>query len=192
MIYIGMSFLLYGLGVIFFILRVAIMPFEQLLYGFEYIALMLMGCPIFILLYGLSSKKLLGFLERTPANKMLILFLRRDGNVVPVTGVRAYPGESFIDVPKLGLIHDLGNVYRMPGGNSIRFALENVNHTADPGYANFNQWLYDIGFNNISEVQATLKGEFKEQKDKVIERIPLFNADAVDVLVDELGTRKTK
>ena len=124
-------------------------PLMQAVYMY-FVALFLLAAPTIILLYMITNKKLIWFMEKTPANKMLIFFLRRDQDIVPILGSRTYPGESFITVPKLGLIHDLGkdSVYRL-AGNNVRFALENVNHTPKPKFANFTHWLHNLGINTM-------------------------------------------
>ena len=151
----------------------------------DWCALILMAVPSILFIYGMSDRKVTWLMEKVPKGKMLILFMRRDGDIVPVLGTRAYPGESFIDVPNLGLIHDLGNVHRW-GANNVRFALENVNHTIDPRYANFTAWLYDKGFNNIKELKATLTGKFPEKVKEVIEKID-EDKSTVETMVDELA-----
>jgi len=157
------GFVLYTLTNILPILRIAF---------FDWFALIFIAIPTCLLLYALYDNRLIWFLEKIPRNKLLLLFLRRDGDIVPVLGSRAFPGESFIDVPRLGLIHDLGKgtVYKL-GKNTVRFALENVNHTANIKYANFTNWLYKLGFNNIRELQACVTGTFPEKEKEVEERL---------------------
>jgi hypothetical protein len=159
---------------------------------FETLGLIMLIIPAILLLYGVYRNHLIWNLEELPKNKLLIWFLRRDGSIVPVLGSRAYPGESFIDVPKLGLIHDLGkgSVYRI-GKNPVRFALENVNHTPNPAYANFTNWLYNIGFNSLSEIKNTIKGEqgFADKRVEVEDRMAEFKP-LVDKLEDEIKAEK--
>jgi len=122
--------------------------------------------------------------EKKPVGKELMIFLRRDGTVIPMYASRPFFGESFLDVPHVGIIHDLGkgSVYRW-GDKNIRFALENVNHTPDPRYVNFTNWLYKIGFNNMSELKNTITGRDNGGKqiiDKIVPYTPVETA--VDTL----------
>lgn len=183
MFYVPLSIMFIIVGFVFYFLT-ELMPILRLIY-FDYIALGFLAAPCFILLYVMSSKRVLWFLEKVPKGKMLMFFLRRDGDMIPAIGTRAYPGESFIDVPRLGLIHDLGNVYRF-GQNNVRFALENVNHTADPSYANFMSWIYSLGFNNIQELQACIKGEYNERKAEVMEKLEEKQIKPKDILLKEI------
>lgn len=168
-----------------------IMPFEL---GFvklitEWLSLFILVIPSFIWVYVIGKNRLLWNVETLPPDKFLIWFIRRDGSIVPVLGTRAYPGESFIEVPKLGLIHDLGkgSVCRI-GKNNVRFALENVNHTPNPSFVNFTSWLYDCGFNDLSEVRNTLEGVegFEDKRVVAFEAIEASKEGSVGVLKREL------
>jgi hypothetical protein len=187
MFYIPFTLMVIVAGMFLYVLT-KILPILNMVF-FDWFAIGLLVFPAIFMVYTLSSKRVLWFLEKIPKDKILVFFIRRNGDLVPVLGSRAYPGESFIDVPKLGLLHDIGNVQRF-GVNNVQFALENLNHTADPTYANFNRWLYEIGFNNIAEVKATLSGEFKEKQDKVESKIS--DKENVDVLVDSLKSLPDK
>jgi hypothetical protein len=187
MFYIPFTLMVIVAGMFLYVLT-KILPILNMVF-FDWFAIGLLVFPAIFMVYTLSSKRVLWFLEKIPKDKILVFFIRRNGDLVPVLGSRAYPGESFIDVPKLGLLHDIGNVQRF-GVNNVQFALENLNHTADPTYANFNRWLYEIGFNNIAEVKATLSGEFKEKQDKVEPKIS--DKENVDVLVDSLKSLPDK
>jgi len=199
MLYVGISLIFILMGfMLYFITEIE--PLFRTVY-LDYIALFVMVIPTILLIYVMFEKRVIWFLEKVPKGKLLVMFLRRDGSVVPVLGTRAYPGESYIDVPRLGLIHDLGNIYHL-GANNMRFALENVNHTAEPKYANFTSWLYKLGFNNIKELKATIEPKktkdkegkiietndsaFPEKEAEVLEKLPLFKATSTEVLVDEL------
>lgn len=191
MFFVPFTIIVMALGFFLYFLTY-IIPLLRWVY-FDWLALGILIVPSIVLLYGITSKKLLWFMEKTPKDKTLILFLRRNGEIVPVLGSRAYPGESFIDVPKLGLLHDLGkgSVYNL-GMNKLYFALENVNHTPNPKYANFTNWLYEIGFNNIDELHATIypkkeDSSFSESKQKeVAEKIEDRNAEPIEILEKEL------
>jgi len=191
MIYIPVTFIMIFVGFGMYLFSKMFPPIpEAMMYItiFEMMGLIVLLMPCIILLYGVYHNRLIWNLEELPKNKLLVWFLRRDGSIVPVLGSRAYPGESFIDVPKLGLIHDLGkgSVYRI-GKNPVRFALENVNHTPNPSYANFTNWLYKLGFNNLKEVQDTIKNEegFQDKQNEVKEKITEFKP-IVDKLEAEI------
>jgi hypothetical protein len=157
--------------------------------GIDFLGLFLVALPTFLWIYLVVSKKLTKLIEKVPPGKYLILFLRRDGEIIPVYGSKPYTGESFIDVPKLGLIHDLGkgSVCRW-GMNSLRFAIENVNHTPNPRYVNFSSFLYDLGFDNYSEVKAAVQGNngYNDLKEDVKEALPYYQTIPQDIVADEI------
>jgi len=185
MFWIPFSILMLVIGFVLFFLT-KVVPLLQLIF-FDWIAMIFLVLPIMLLLYQLYDNRLIWFLEKVPRSKLLMFFLRRDGEIVPVLGSRAFPGESFIDVPRLGLVHDLGKatVYKL-GKNTVRFVLENVNHTANVKYANFTGWLYHMGFNNIRELQATVAGQFPEKKEEVEERLQQQSPLPVVKLVEDI------
>ena len=197
MIYVPITFIMIfaGFGMYMFSKLFPLVP-EAMMFImlFEVLGLVILLLPCIILLYGIYRNRLIWNLEELPKDKLLIWFLRRDGSIVPVLGTRAFPGESFIDVPKLGLIHDLGkgSVYRI-GKNPVRFALENVNHTPNPSYANFTNWLYNLGVNNLKELQDTIKGEegFKEKQAEVSKNIDEYKP-VIDKLEAEIQAEKRK
>jgi len=190
MLYIPLTLFMILIGMGFYAMVYVIPVFR--LFFFDWIALIILIVPTIMLIYVIYRNKLIWNLEELQKDKLLIWFLRRDGSIVPVLGTRAYPGESFIDVPKLGLIHDLGkgSVYRI-GKNPVRFALENVNHTPNPSYANFTNWLYDLGFNNLDEVQSTINDEegYGDKKAEVTEKIedmkPVVDKLEAEILAEE-------
>lgn len=183
MFYIPFTIMVIAVGAFLYVLTKFI-PLLNMVF-FDWFAIALIMFPSIFLIYTLTSKNLLWFLEKIPKDKILIFFIRRNGDLIPVLGSRAYPGESFIDVPKLGLLHDIGNVQRF-GVNNVQFALENVNHTAEPTYANFNHWLYNMGFNNIGEVKAALNGTYPEKKVKVEKKIGEDVVKPVETLIDDI------
>jgi len=164
-------------------------PLLQLVY-MDFIALFLLVAPTIILLYMIINKRLIWFMEKVPNNKMLIFFLRRDQDIVPVLGHRTYPGESFITVAKVGLLHDLGedSVYRL-AGNNVRFALENVNHTPKLKFANFTNWLHNLGINNIEELQDSIKGKNEAKVKDIEEKIPMFSVEPAEELHDIIAKK---
>lgn len=161
-------------------------PVFQLLY-MDYMALVIMVLPTIILIYFIVSKRLLWFIQRVPPGKLLLLFLRRDGTIIPVLGNRPYTGESFIDVHNLGIFHDIGrgSVYRW-GQNNVRFALENVNHTVDPKWVNYTSWLYSIGLNDYMEIKTNnYDPETIEETKLEIEKVEKDRHQEIVDLLDE-------
>lgn len=154
-------------------------------FSVEILGLVMIVLPTFILIYLLVSKRLIKLLDKVPPGKLLLLFIRRDGEIVPVYGTRPYAGESFIDVPKLGLLHDLGkgSVCRW-GMNNVRFCLENVNHTPDLSYVNYANFLHTIGFNDFNEVQHCIqgKGDFQEMQEQIKEELPFHQIKPTQIL----------
>jgi len=105
-----------------------------------------------------------------PKWKHLIKYLRRDNETVEVLGERAYPGESFVDVPLLGLIEYLGkDCYYNCGNKKYAWVLENMNFTPDPKYSNFTHMLWSLGFSNSDEVKAVLCGGLPDLRQHVFD-----------------------
>lgn len=165
------------MGVILFYLT-KIMPILQFFF-MDWIAIIVMCIPVMICIMRLSGKsRSLKFFETIPPGKYLTIFLRRDGTAEPTYCTRPFHGESFLDAPKIGLIHDLGkgSVWRL-GDKNIRFTLENVNHTPDPRYVNFSSYLYNVlGLNNKDDVMSALFAEDgKEHIEDQPEQTPVEN-----------------
>jgi len=95
-----------------------------------------------------------------PIWKTLTHYLRRDNEIIPLVGERAFTGESFIDIPQLGLVETLGRdtVYTW-GDKKTVFALENVPFTPDPRYFNYTYTLWELGFSNSDDLKKVLLGE---------------------------------
>jgi len=146
-----MAFVLYTLTYIFPIFRMVYL---------DWIALFIAIVPYVIVLYRIHVTRCWHHVDKLPIWKHLINYLRRDNEVIPVVGERAYPGESFIDVDKLGLIEFLGKdcVYQW-GDKKIVWGLENINFTPDPRYFNLTHLLYEVGFTDTNDVTNVLKGE---------------------------------
>ena len=146
-----------------------ILPLFSLM-QFEWVGGMLIAAGVIAALLVLSTSKAYKLFEKPPLGKYITLFLRRDGTVEPCYATRPFHGESFLDIPKVGIVHDLGEgtVYRW-GNKNIRFALENVNHTPDPTYANYTSWIHNLGFDNMSKVMKAIEGG---QGYNIIENIP--------------------
>jgi len=181
MIIISVMLLFIMLGFILMYLP-EILPLFALM-QFEWIGAILIAMSGVIAIIRLGSTKTLQLWEQKPLGKELIIFLRRDGTCEPLFANRPFHSESFLEAPKIGLIHDLGkgSVYRW-GKQNIRFVLENVNHTPDPRFMNFTKWLYDTGFNNSKEVVETIH----ELHPEMANRLPDVMVDPVDSSVEDL------
>jgi len=161
------------MGIIFYVIAFILFmltymwPIFRTVY-LDWIAMILMMIPWFIVLYRIYITRSWHQVDKIPIKKHLINYLRRDNVVIPVLGERAYPGESFIDVVHIGLIEFLGKdcVYNW-GDKKIVWGLENINFTPDPRYFNFTHLLYELGFRNSDEVKMVLKGENLELMGKV-------------------------
>lgn len=165
----GLMFLGFGL-----LAMGEVMPVLKLFF-IDWIAAIIIAVPTILMIIRLESSKTTKMFEKKPMGKELMIFLRRDGTCEPMYSKRPYHGESFLEVPKVGLIHDLGKgcVYRW-GDKNIRFALENVNHTPDPRFANYTSWLYEQGFDNMKNIDESINPEAEEKPD--VEQIALFEA----------------
>ena len=145
------GFFLYFFTCLFPILRVAFL---------DWIALVLFVLPYGITMYRLHVTKAYKQADTVPKWKHLINYMRRDNEIVPVIGERAYPGESFIDVDKLGLIEFLGKdcVYTW-GDKKVIWGLENINFTPDPRYFNLTHLLWELGFHDSDDIKNVLSGK---------------------------------
>lgn len=152
---IGIAF--YAAGYIIFLLT-SIFPILRIIY-MDWIATILFVAPWAITIYRLQVTKSYKQADKLPTWKHLINYMRRDNNIVPIIGERAYPGESFIDVPKLGLIEFLGKdcVYNW-GDKKVLWGLENINFTPDPRYSNLCHLLWELGFRSSDDVKNVLNG----------------------------------
>lgn len=135
-----------------------IYPFLYSLY-MDWIATLFFIIPLIIVFYRLSTAKTWIQTDYIPKWKQLVNYLRRDNEVVPLVGKRAYMGESFLDFKELGLMEFLGKdtVYTW-GDKKVCWALENVNFTPDPRYFNFTALLYNLGFKDSDDVRNVLLG----------------------------------
>jgi len=154
----------------------------------DWIAIIIMIIPWGFTLYRIKVTRCWYLVDKIPIWKHLINYLRRDNEVIPVVGERAYPGESFIDVEKLGLIEFLGKdcVYQW-GDKKIVWGLENINFTPDPRYFNFTHLLYELGFTDTNDVINVLRGDDLELMGKVY--INMMNYDdnhGANRLIDEM------
>lgn len=123
----------------------------------DYVAVFMMAGGMFILLFcfGLSQTGMQ--YDTIPAGSAIINYIRRDGIIIPLLGKRVFPGESFLDVPKLGIIEDLGkDTVFLWGRKKVRFGIENINYTPDPRYCNMCSELYRLGFDDLDDLQNIL------------------------------------
>lgn len=153
------SFMLY--------LLVSVFPDLRIIY-LDWIALIIMFLPTVILFLRIYNTRCWRQVDRLPIWKHLIKYIRRDNELIEVIGQRAYPGESFIDVPQLGLVEFLGkDCYFGCGDKKIVYGLENINYTPDPRYFNFTHLLYELGFNDSDDIKNVLSGKDLELMGKV-------------------------
>lgn len=119
----------------------------------DWVAIFMMCGAMFILFFcfGISQTGLQ--YDTIPAGSAIINYIRRDGIIAPLLGKRIFPGESFLDVPKLGIIEDVGtDTVLLWGRKKVRFGLENINYTPDPRYWNVCRELYLMGFDDTDDL----------------------------------------
>ena len=113
------------------------------------------GIFILLFVFGMSGTGLQ--YDTIPPGTAVINYIRRDGNIAPLLGKRIFVGESFLDVPKLGLVEDLGkDTVFLWGRKKVRFGLENINYTPDPRYFNMCHCLYQLGFDDSNDLREIL------------------------------------
>jgi len=112
---------------------------------------------IIILLFVFSTSNTGILYDTIPMGTAPIAYIRRDSNIIPLLGKRIFVGESFLDVPRLGLIEDLGKdtVFTW-GRKKLRFGLENISYTPDPRYWNMTKELYRLGFDDTDDLYNIL------------------------------------
>jgi hypothetical protein len=119
----------------------------------DWVAVFMMAGGVFILLFvfGMSGTGLQ--YDTIPAGTAIINYIRRDGIIAPQLGKRIFSGESFLDVPRLGLVEDIGvDTVFLWGRKKVRFGLENINYTPDPRYWNMCKELYRLGFDDTEDL----------------------------------------
>lgn len=158
----------------------------------DWIASFFFIAPLVITIYRIMISDSATQVDKLPKWKHLVNYLRRDNRVIPLKGERAYPGESFIDIPQLGLMEYLGKdcVYSW-GDKKTVFGLENINFTPDPRYGNFTHTLWMLGFTNSDEVIQILNGENPELRQKIYDNMVNWET-SVQKLTRELKTYKGK
>jgi len=174
MMLIVVGIIIYTMGFILFTLAY-MFPILRLVF-FDWIAMGIMIVPYIFVLYRIKVTRCWNHVDKIPIWKHLINYLRRDNEVIPVVGERAYPGESFIDVEKLGLIEFLGKdcVYQW-GDKKVVWGLENINFTPDPRYFNLTHLLWELGFTDSDDVINVLRGDDLELMGKVY--VKMLNYD---------------
>lgn len=115
--------------------------------------------PWAITMYRLKTTATWELADKIPKNNSLMIYLRRDGLAIPVIGKRVYSGESFLEIPGIGLIEDLGKgcVFNF-GDKKIRFLMENLNYTADMKFSNYTAELNKLGFGDTTDLYNALNG----------------------------------
>ena len=197
MYYIMYCFAAYAIGLLFVLLAEVMPIFKQVF--FHMFGWVIMGIPIAIFIYRLIDSGAYPFFRKKPTKKHLIQFLYRDGSDVPLYGSRLHPGMSFIDVPKLGLVHDIGktpepgSVYDL-GDKKMRFALENVGHTPNPKYGGFTHWMrHELGIQNIDDLAQMVRGQNDYLLVEVYHKLLDPNTEKPEeTFIRELGDADTK
>ena len=174
------------IGFVFLMIQ-EIMPIFQRLY-FSWFGMIFACAASIYLLYRLYVSNTMKHADKSKKWKHLINYLRRDNTVVPIEGVRAYPGESFIDVQGLGLIEFLGkDCFYTWGDKKVIWGLENLNFTPDPRYFNFNHLLWEIGFTDSVDVYNVLNGLDIELMGRVYQKMLEYDKNhGVNKLMAEL------
>jgi len=157
MMLILVTLILYVVAILFFMLTLLFpgIPDNFLIMS----TLILMATPNILLWYRISVTRTYKQVEKIPRWKHLINYIRRDNVTVPLYGERAYPGESFLDVPHLGLIEFLGkDCYYTWGDKKYMWGLENINYSPNVKYSNLCHTLWELGFRNSDDVRNVLNG----------------------------------
>jgi hypothetical protein len=123
----------------------------------DWIGIFMMCGAMFILLFMFGISQVGLQYDSIPAGTAIVNFIRRDGILVPLLGKRIFSGESFLEVPKVGLIEDLGkDTVLLWGKKKIRFGMENINYTPDPRFFNVTKELYSLGFDDSDDLYNVL------------------------------------
>lgn len=158
--------MLFAVGVLMFMFSKFI-PFLQIAFV-DWIGVFTMCGGLFILLFCFSTSQTGMLYDTIPGNSAVINYIRRDGTIIPLLGKRVFAGESFLDVPRLGLVEDLGkDTVFLWGRKKVRFALENVSFTPDPRYMNVTSELARLGFDDMEDMRQVLSiPGMSSEKDK--------------------------
>ena len=141
-------------------------PFIAML-GMDFVGVFMMFVPVIICFIQVSrTRTTLQFDPPSGGMTAIINYIRRDGNIIPLVGNRVYSGESFLDIPRMGLIEDLGKdtVFNW-GIRRTRLGLENINYTPDPRYFNLTAEFYRLGFDNSDDLWNVLNVSSISDKD---------------------------
>lgn len=158
------------IGYIFLFLT-SMFPVLRLVY-MDWISSFFFIIPLILCIYRMWVADTMLQTDRIPRWKQLVNYVRRDNKIIPLVGERAFPGESFLDIPNLGLMEFLGKdcVYSW-GDKKVVWGLENINFSPDPRYGNFTHTLWRLGFSDSDEVKQVLAGHLPELRDKVYSNI---------------------
>ena len=170
-----------------FLLVSEYMPIFRLVY-FPWFGMIFASAGSIYLLYRLQVSQTMKHADKPKRQKHLINYLRRDNTVVPIEGIRAYPGESFIDVEGLGLVEFLGkDCYYTWGDKKIIWGLENINFTPDPRYFNLTHLLWELGLTDSVDVFNVLNGLDVELMGRVYLKMLEYDGNhGVNKIVSEL------
>lgn len=139
-----------------------LMPAELMMIAIWFLPLPGVGA-VALIFYRIRMNQCSDQVDWIPKWKIPIKYMRRDNVVVELKGTRAYPGESIIDVPELGLIEFLGkDCFYSWGDKKIVWGLENINFTPDPRYSNLNHLMWEIGFRTSEDPKRVLDPQSEE------------------------------
>ena len=186
MILIIVPMFLIMLGFVFFILS-EVMPIFRMVF-FHWFGMVFFVVALVFVYYRIYNTRSWKQVDSMPKWKHLINYRRRDNEIVPIYGDRAYPGESFLDVPQLGLIEFLGkDCYYNWGDKKVLDGLENINFTPDPRYYNLTHLFYELGFTDSVDVSNVLNGRDLELMGRVFLKMNEYdNGHGAKRLVTEL------
>ena len=157
----------------------------------DWIGVFMMGGGLFILLFCFSVSGTGLQYDTIPAGSAIVNYIRRDGIIAPLLGKRVFSGESFLDVPKLGLIEDLGkDTVFLWGRKKVRFGLENISYTPDLRYANLTHELYKLGFDDSDDLYNILNiPNMDPDRDKAKKTYYLSRMAEINWNLDHQGER---
>jgi len=155
----------------------------------QYISLMLLPLPWIFTLYRIYVTRTWYHVNKLPIWKHLINYMRRDNEIIPIVGNRAFPGESFIDVPQLGLIEFLGKdcVYTW-GDKKVLWGLENINFTPDARYSNLCGEMFELGMQDTDAMLDVFNGRNLELMGNVYLNMLKREKRGVEKLIEEFKT----
>jgi len=174
------------LGFMFFFLS-EIMPIFRMVF-FQWFGMLFMGVAVIFVFYRIYATRSWKQVDNIPKWKHLINYRRRDNEIVPIYGDRAYPGESFLDVQQLGLIEFLGkDCFYTWGDKKVLDGLENINFTPDPRYYNLTHLFYELGFTDSLDVSNVLNGRDLELMGRIYLNMNSYdNSHGVNKLIKDL------